>query len=385
MLFEINSIEIIRFLRTSWITYSLTLRAYPGLPGASTHPVGNSCAQAQPADKGLNTIRILDRDAVARCLPRAACFELAARALKETSAKRTEQPNRLIVPIRSSRGNVLSVMAGVMEAPVVFGAKISAVYPENRDRGLAGHQGVVVVFDPHTGAPAGVLHGGEVTARRTAAATAVATRALARSESRILTLVGAGEQASHHLGALLACLRIEQVRVWSRSHEHARSFAAAHQQVAGEAAAELVVRERIETAVAGADVICTVTSAPEPILFGRFLEAGQHVNAVGSSVRRFRELDEEAVRRSRLYADYLPMLEAEGGDYLAALNSGAITAEHVIGEVGDVLLGQKPGRRSASDITLFKSLGIVAEDLTVARYALEEAAARGDGTVLPFQ
>ena len=329
----------------------------------------------------MKTLRILDRDAVARCLPRSACFELAGRAFRVTSSRRTEQPNRLIIPIQSMPGNVLSVMAGVLNEPVLFGAKISAVYPENRHRGLAGHQGVVVVFDPETGAPAGILHGGEVTARRTAAATAVATSALARPDSRVLALIGAGEQASHHLGALLDSRRMERVRVWSQSPGHARSFIEAHAQ----AAAELIVHDSIETAVAGADVICTLTSAPEPILFGRLLEPGQHVNAVGSSVRRFRELDEEAVRRSRMYADYLPMLIAEGGDYLAAVRSGAIAAEHVVGEVGDVLLGQKPGRESAQDITLFKSLGMVAEDLTVAHYALEQAAATGDGIVLCFE
>jgi ornithine cyclodeaminase/alanine dehydrogenase-like protein (mu-crystallin family) len=303
------------------------------------------------------------------------------RAFKETSAKATDQPNRLIVPIRSSRGNALGVMAGVLQESVLFGAKIIAVYPENHQRGRAGHQGIVVVFDPDTGAPAGVLHGGEVTARRTAAATAVATRTLARADSRTLTLIGTGEQAHHHLEALLDCMQFERVRIWSRSAAHARSFAAAHEKVA----AELVVHDRIDTAVSGADVICTLTSAPEPILFGRMLEAGQHVNAVGSSVRQFRELDEEAVRRSRLYADYLPMLEAAGGDYLAAVHSGAITTQHVIGEVGEVLLAQKPGRGSAAEITLFKSLGIVAEDLTAARYALQEAAIRGDGAVVPFQ
>jgi ornithine cyclodeaminase/alanine dehydrogenase-like protein (mu-crystallin family) len=329
----------------------------------------------QRADKQLKTLKVLGRDAVARRLPRAVCFELAARAFKETSSRRAEQPNRLIVPIRNEQGGVLSVMAGVLQQPVLFGAKISAVYPENRHRGLAGHQGVVVVFDSDTGAPTGVLHGGEITGRRTAAATAVATVALARPRARILALIGAGEQASHHLAALLDCLPIEQVRIWNQSESRARSFVAAHEGCA----AELVVHDSIESAVKGADVLCTLTSAPNPILAGRLLEPGQHVNAVGSSVRQFRELDEEAIRRSRLYADYLPMLEAEGGDYLAALSSGSITPEHVIGEVGEVLLGHKPGRQSDGDITLFKSLGIVAEDLTAAQYALEQAAATGDG------
>jgi ornithine cyclodeaminase/alanine dehydrogenase-like protein (mu-crystallin family) len=305
---------------------------------------------------------------------------LASRAFEATSSRRAQQPNRLIIPIRSVPGDVLSVMAGVLQEPMLFGAKISAVYPENRHHGLAGHQGVIVVFDPDTGAPSGVLHGGEVTARRTAAATAVATRALSRPDSRVLALIGAGEQASHHLAALLDCLRLEQVRVWSQSVSHAQSFVAAHEDVA----AELVVHDSIETAIAGADVICTLTSASEPIVFGRSLEPGQHVNAVGSSVRRFRELDVEAIRRSRLYADYLPMLEAEGGDYLTALKSGAITAAHVIGEVGEVLLGHKPGRQTPEDITLFKSLGIVAEDLTAAQHALEEAAVKDDGVVMSF-
>ena len=146
-----------------------------------------------------------------------------------------------------------------------------------------------------------------------------------------------------------------------------------------------MVHSSVASAVSGADIVCTLTSAPEPILFGSHLEPGQHVNAVGSSVRQFRELDEEAIRRARLYVDYLPMTLAEGGDYRAALQSGAITAEHVIGEVGEVLLGRKSARESSQEITLFKSLGIIAEDLTAARYALDEAAARNIGTHLAFE
>ena len=272
-------------------------------------------------------------------------------------------------------------MAGVMDDPILLGAKISAVYPENRLRGLSGHHGVVVVFDADSGTPVGVLHGGEITARRTAAASAVATRALARRDSGVLALIGAGEQASHHLEALLDCLTIREVRVWSQSQSRARTFVTAHEHVN----TELVVQDSVEHAVRGADVICTLTSAPNPILFGRFLEPGQHVNAVGSSVRQFRELDEEAVRRSRFYADYLPMMEAEAGDYAAALSSGAIMPGHVIGEVGEVLIGTKPGRQSDADITLFKSLGIIAEDLSAAYYALDRARGKNAGSHISFE
>lgn len=329
----------------------------------------------------LHKLIILDRDTVARLLPRAGCFDLAARAFKETSLRRGEQPNRVVIPIPSQSEAVLSVMAGVLHQPLLLGAKISAVHPANRHRGLASHHGAVVLFDADTGHLVGVLHGGEITARRTAAATAVATKALARGNSRILALIGAGEQASHHLAALLDCLPIEQVRVWSQTQTRAHSFVKDH----GEVNAELVVHNSVEMAVRGADVICTLTSAPHPVLFGRVLEPGQHVNAVGSSVRQFRELDEEAVRRSKFYVDYLPMTNAEAGDYLAALACGAITPEHVIGEVGEVLLGRKPGRKSDTEITLFKSLGVIAEDLTVAHYALEQAAAKNDGAHVSFE
>lgn len=329
----------------------------------------------------MHKVIVLDRDTVARLLPRATCFDLATRAFKEISLRQGEQPNRLVIPIPSQSDALLSVMAGVLHEPLLFGAKISAVHPDNRHRGLAGHHGAVVLFDAGTGYLAGVLHGGEITARRTAAATAVATRALARRDSRVLALIGAGEQASHHLAALLDCLPIEQVRVWSQSQTRARSFVKAHEEVA----AELVIHDSVEMAVRGADVICTLTSAPLPVLFGRDLEPGQHVNAVGSSVRQFRELDEEAVRRSKFYADYLPMTESEAGDYLAALACGAVTSDHVVGEVGEVLLGSKPGRESDAEITLFKSLGVIAEDLTAAHFALEQAAAQNLGVHVTFE
>lgn len=323
---------------------------------------------------------MLDRQAVARLLPRATCFDLAARAFEETSLRRAQQPNRVIIPIPEPSGTVLSVMAGVMYHPIHFGAKISAVYPENRHHGLVGHNGTVILFDSDTGRPIGVLHGGELTARRTAAASAVATRALARTNSRVLALLGAGEQASHHLEALLDCLRIEEVRVWSRTRSRASSFAKAHEKLCP----QITLYDSVESLIPGADIICTLTSAPEPILFGRMLEPGQHVNAVGSSVRQFREIDEKALQRSRLYADYLPMMEAEGGDYLAAVASGAITLSHAIGEIGEVLQGKKPGRTSDTDITVFKSLGIIAEDLTAAYHALERASKEDVGVRVPF-
>jgi ornithine cyclodeaminase/alanine dehydrogenase-like protein (mu-crystallin family) len=329
----------------------------------------------------LHNVVVLDRATVARLLPRSIGFDLASLALKETSLRRGVLPNRMIIPISELRGAVLSVMAGVLHSPMLVGAKVSAVMPDNRHRGISGHHGSVILFDSDTGRVLAVLHGGEITARRTAAATAVATRTLARRNSRVLALIGAGEQADHHLDALLQCMSIEEVRIWSQSRERASALVARHPG----ANAKLVVHTSVETTIEGADIICTLTSAPSPVVLGRSLRPGQHVNAVGSSVRQFREIDDAAVARAKLYADFLPMLLAEGGEYQAALASGAITADHVVGEIGEVLLGCKPGRESDSEITLFKSLGMIAEDLTAAHYAVIKAIAENCGAHVPFE
>jgi len=329
---------------------------------------------------GRHKLVVLDRAAVARLLPRGKGFELASTALQEVSLRQGVLPNRMIIRISDETGAVLSVMAGVLHQPLLAGAKISAVHPENRHRGLPGHHGTVLLFDTDTGRPVAILHGGEITARRTAAATAVATRALARGNSRVLALIGAGEQASHHLDALVQCMPIEEVRIWSQTPQRAQSFIRQHTT----ANAELIAHTSVEAAIKGADIICTLTSAPNPVLFGRHLEPGQHLNAVGSSSRQFREIDDEAVARTKFYADYLPMLHAEGGEYRSALAAGAITPVHVVGEIGEVLLGSKPGRQSDSEVTLFKSLGIIAEDLTAADYAVAVAVADNQGVHVAF-
>jgi ornithine cyclodeaminase/alanine dehydrogenase-like protein (mu-crystallin family) len=371
-----DSIEIIHFVRIS-MKRRLDLYSY-----LNAHGFG-AIAHRKHTDLGQEShnLVVLDRAAVARLLPRNVGFDLAALALKETSLRRCVQPNRMIIPVSEQNGAVLSVMAGVLQKPLLVGAKISAVMPENRYRGLPGHHGAVVLMDSDTGRLVAVLHGGEITARRTAAATAVATRTLARRNSRVLALIGSGEQASHHLDALLQCMPIEEVRIWSLSRERASTFAENHSGTI----AKIIPHDRVEAAIEGADIICTLTSAPTPVLLGRFLKPGQHVNAVGSSVRQFREIDDEAVARAKFYGDFLPMLQAEGGEYLSALSNGAISADHVVGEIGEVLLGTKPGRQSETEITLFKSLGIIAEDLTAARYAVTKALAENCGSHVAFE
>lgn len=324
---------------------------------------------------------ILNREEVAFLLPPETCLPLAAEALRRTSAGEARQPLRTIIDLPNGSANCFGIMYGMVEHPLRFGAKVTAVYPDNPARGLGAHQGVVLLFDSGTGALRAIINGGELTARRTAAATAIATQALAREDARILTLLGCGEQADHHLPALLRVRAFEEIRVWSRSFEKAEQFIAKTCRDAGIVSQAFgSVREAVE----GADVICTLTSSPKPILTGDWLEPGQHLNLVGSSLSAFREVDDIAVRRSSMFVDYRPMTEAEGGEYRAALAAGAIGSDHIRAEIGDVLLARHPGRASDEDITLFKSLGIPAEDLTTAAYVAEAAEAEGLGRHVIF-
>jgi ornithine cyclodeaminase len=226
-----------------------------------------------------------------------------------------------------------------------------------------------------------LLDAAEITAIRTAAASGLATRLLARPEAGDLALLGAGEQARSHLEAMLAVRTLRRIRVWARDSDKAAAF------VNVEGARHQVTIERSATvreAVAGADIICTVTKAREPILLGEQLTPGVHLNVVGSSIATTAEIDTPAVVKSRFFVDYRESTVNEGGEYLRALRAGAITPEHILGEIGEVANGTKIGRRSSSDVTLYKSLGIAPQDLASAHYVLEKARAAGVGQIIDF-
>lgn len=326
-------------------------------------------------------LTIIGREAVRELLPMATCIELMASAMTATANGRTLQPPRWIVPLPGNQGNGLGLMPGWMAEPQVFGAKVTAVFPGNSGTELQSHQGAIVLFEGARGSPVAVVHGGEVTAIRTAAASGLATRLLAREDADDLAVLGYGEQAAQHIEAM-ACVRpIRRVRVWGRSSSRAKAFAAeqaARHGMAAEAA------DSVEAAVRDADIVCTTTASPEPILKGDWLRPGAHLNVVGSSVAAAREVDHRTVERSRFYVDYKPSTVAQGGEYLAALGDGRITEAHIVGEIGEVLVGRVPARRSVDEITLYKSLGIPVEDLVSAEYLWQQSRARGLGSRVPF-
>ena len=261
----------------------------------------------------------------------------------------------------------------------VAGIKVVSIFPGNRERGEESHFGAVLLFETDTGRPIAHLDAASLTAIRTAAVSALATRLLAREDAGDLALLGAGVQARTHLAALREVRQLRRVRVWSRRPESANRFSVAEGARHG-LTVEAV--DSAEAAVAGADLICTVTSSREPVLAGAWLAAGAHVNAVGSSLAATRELDSAAVARARLFVDRRESTINESGDFLFPLREGAIHDHHILGEIGDLLLGRLAGRRSADDVTLFKSLGLAVEDLAAAHHVYRKALALGRGVRL---
>ena len=283
---------------------------------------------------------------------------------------------RTVMQIPSSR-NFFGVMPGYLDDPRGLGAKIITVYPDNAKRGLPSHLGLVLLFDAQIGFPLAVMDAAEVTAIRTAAASAVATRALARKDADHLAILGTGEQAVTHLEAIAKVRALRLVRVWGRSIEKAERFA---QEQGPRLSVRVQVSKTAEDAVKGADIVCTVTASREPVLNGAWLERGAHVNLVGASLLGAREADDDVVTRSRFFVDSRTSARAEAGELKHAMDAGLVSESHVLGEIGDVLSGSVVGRTGDDDITVYKSLGVAAQDLAAAHVIYERAVRDGIGT-----
>jgi ornithine cyclodeaminase len=324
---------------------------------------------------------VLSDKEVRSLLPMKDAIEIVEKAMIAVSAGAANLPLRSVVDVGAP--NMMGVMPGALmpdngQIEACFGVKLVSLFPGNPDAGYSSHQGAIVLFEPEHGSAIAMMNAGLLTALRTAAASAVATRALARPDCTTLAMIGAGEQAEHHLEAML-CVRpsIREVRVAGRRREKAEAFAS---HAAGRhPGLAIQVFDDVRSAVEGADLVCTVTSSAEPVLMGEWVTPGTHLNVVGASIPSKREIDEEMVARSRLYVDYRPSTFAQAGEVIRALESGGIRREHVLAEIGEVLAGQATGREAADDITLYRSLGIAAQDLACASHCWHEAKARGLG------
>jgi ornithine cyclodeaminase/alanine dehydrogenase-like protein (mu-crystallin family) len=318
------------------------------------------------------TIRVITQEQAERLLPMDECIDAMARALASLARDELHNPLRSIVRPPGEE-TLLGLMPAHRSAPKnAYALKTIVVAPANPARGLDAHQGTVTLFDGETGQVRAVMNASAITAIRTAAVSAVATRALARPDSRELAILGAGVQARSHLEAMRAVLDLERVRGWSPTPGKASLLDGVEETVSA------------EEAVRGADVVVTATTSREPVLSRGWLKEGAHVNAVGSSIPTARELDTQTVADAGLYVDRRESTLSEAGDYLFPLEEGAIGPDHIRGEIGEVLIGSVGGRRSPDELTVFKSLGLAVEDLAAAEHVLARAEAEGIGTVVDF-
>ena len=303
-------------------------------------------------------MRFIDREEVAARLTYDVCIPIVRKAMIAFSRGETQQLLRSIIPLGD--GRMFGVMPGALCERSVFGAKLISVFPDNFAKGVQSHQGLVILFDGESGAPVCVAHAGEVTAIRTAAASAVATDVLARPDARRMAILGYGEQATTHARAIRKVRPLCSIAVWGRSQERADGFAA---RMTAELQIQVSATSTAREAVADADIICTVTNASEPILEGNWLAPGAHVNLVGSGVAGPAEADNDLVSLSRFFVDSREGVLSQGAEFLRAKAAGLIGDDHIVAEIGEVLAGDRPGRRSATETTVYKSLGHVVQDL----------------------
>jgi len=321
----------------------------------------------------MKTIVVTQRE-VPALLPMKECVDLMAKTLETVSRGDVVMPLRNKVWLPDGSGG-LGLMPAYLGMPAVLGLKVITVMPKNHGTEYDSHQGAVLLFEVDHGALLAAIDATSITSIRTAAASGAATRLLAREDAGDLAILGSGTEAKTHLEAMRAVRKLRRVRVWSRNPANARAFAE---------------RESVEAmpdaraAVKGADLICTTTASKDPVLQGDWIAPGAHINAMGACFPAARELDTAAVKRSRLYVDCRESTVQEAGDFLIPRKEGAIGDDHIVGEIGDVLLGRVPGRRSRDEITLFKSLGIAVEDLAAAHHIYRAALKRGAGTAVDF-
>lgn len=309
------------------------------------------------------------REQIEALLDMEGCIRLMQDTLVEYAKGSAIQILRTAMPAAPRK--LLGIMPAASAEAGVIGAKIITVFPDNFQRGLPSHQGAVVLFDLDTGSLKSILDGEAITGIRTAAVSAAATDALARPEARTLCLLGSGLQARRHLNAIRRVRPIEEVRVWDISRESVQRFR--REMEASEGVPVLDCCGSVRRAVEGADIICTVTAASEPVLFGAHVSPGAHINAVGACGAANRELDSALVRSSRFFCDSRESCLGEAGDFLIPLKAGEITGEHLLGEIGKVLSGELPGRLDAGDITVFEAQGLAVEDLAAASYVCGKA------------
>lgn len=322
-------------------------------------------------------ILVLNDEQIRELLTMHDCIEVMANALAALARGEVFQPLRTIIRPPEARGLLGLMPAYRTGEHGAFGMKAICVFPENPAKGKDAHQGAVMLFNRESGELMALMNASEITATRTAAVSAVATRLLAREDAHQLAIIGAGVQARTHLAALDAVRSIKQARVACRNIDHAQQLV---REMQPRFSFPIAAVKTNEEAVRGADLIVTATSSQEPVINKAWISPGAHVNAIGTHSPGTREIDSATMAAARIFTDRRESALNESGDYLLAAKEGLINADNILGEIGELLIGTKQGRTSVDEITLFKSLGLAIEDVACAEYLYQKALSQNSGT-----
>jgi ornithine cyclodeaminase len=324
-------------------------------------------------------VLVLNGEEVTRLLPMGDCLRVMRDALAALARGEALVPLRMVMRVPGVNG-FLGLMPGHIAPQAgregALGLKAVSVFPGNARRGIDTHQGAVLLFEADTGRLSALMDGGAITAIRTAAVSGVATDLLARPEAAELAILGAGVQARTHLEAIAAVRPLRRAWLWSRNPERAAALAS-EQRLRFDFPIEVAASP--EAAVREADIVTTVTASAEPILQRSWLKEGVHINAVGASIPTSREIDTATMAAARLFVDRRESALAEAGDILIPMLEGALKGDHMEAELGEVIIGKNRGRRSPTELTLFKSLGLAVEDVASAAFVLRRARETGTG------
>jgi ornithine cyclodeaminase len=320
---------------------------------------------------------ILDRRDVEALLDVGALIDALASAMVDVSAGRASMPERIAAAV-PERDGLLGAMPGYVPSARALTSKLVAVFPRNAGTTVPTHQAVIVAFDPDSGTPAALLDGTHITAMRTAACSALSARLLARKDASTLAILGTGVQARSHALAVTRARPIREVRIAGRDREKAKALA---DELSSQLAIELLAVASFAEALEGADIACATTHALEPVVRRAWLRAGTHVASVGYNPKG-REVDDETVADALVCVEsrraVLAPMPAGSRDLIEPVERGLLTAERIV-ELGELLSGARPGRASDEQLTLYKSVGVAAQDAAAAALVLAAARARGVG------
>lgn len=319
---------------------------------------------------------LLTRNDLKKVLSMRETIDAVEKAFLEFYHEKAEVPLRTIIEIEKHNGFLL-YMPSYLKESEALAIKVVSLYAQNPKKGLPSVLATILLNDPETGKPLALMEGTYITAMRTGAASGVATKYLARKNAKIVGIIGAGVQARTQLWAVCEVREIEEAIVYDLNENRAKSFA---EEMSNELGIEILTAPNPKDVAKNVDILIVATTATRPVISGEWIQNGTHINSIGWMGKDARELDSETVKRSKLVVDSREGVLSESGDILIPIQEGIIDETHIYAELGEIVAGDKAGRKHDEEITLFKSVGLAIEDAITAKLAYEKALKLGVGT-----